>query len=209
MSLTEYRASFQQTADDPRVSIAIIAPEEIRTLPRAEAEERLSALLHQVRARPELILYGFGAFSYYVEPIRHEALMGYNTFVEVNLPYTLHLPGGMPFPVLCGQALGPAAVFLRKVWTTVAAGSNCAEIFADDQLLYYGPAQPISPTLPQAAELGPWPQFTGKNVEITKDVHGVFRYTHVRVLFDQAVEGIDGPDDSESVQNARSSGACQ
>jgi hypothetical protein len=205
MPLTEYRAAFQQTADDPRVSVTLIAPEEIRTLPRAEAEERLSALLHQVRARPELILYGVGAFSSYVEGIRREALLGHNTLVEVNLPYTLHLPQSMPFPVLYGQAPGPATVCLRKVWTSLAEGSNDADIFADDQLLYYGPAQPSSPTLPQASNLGPWPHFTGKNVEIYNDAHGVFRYTQVRVLFDQAAEGVDGLDDSEVVQNARSS----
>jgi hypothetical protein len=205
MVLAEYRAGFQQTADDPRVSVTIIAPEEIRTLPRAEAEQRLSTLLHQVRTKPELMLYGFGAFSSYVEPIPREALLGYDTFVDLNLPYTLHLPDNMPLRVRYDQARGPATVLLWKVWTTLAAGSNTAELFADDQLLYYGPAQPSSPTLPQASDLGPWPHFTGKNVEINKDAHGVFRYTKIRVLVDQAPEGVDGSGDSEAVQNARSS----
>jgi len=93
---------------------------------------------------------------------------------------------------------------LRKVWTNLATGSNNAEIFADDQLLYYGPAQPLSPFVPQAPELGPWPHFTGTNVEIGKDTHGVFRYTQIRTFFDSACVGVDGSDTDKAVQAARS-----
>ena len=92
MATSEFHAEVQQTADDPRVSIAILAPEEIRALPRPEAEERLSTLLHQLRVRPEFTIYGFGTFASYVDPIPREQLFGHNTLVEVNLPYTLHLP---------------------------------------------------------------------------------------------------------------------
>lgn len=205
MALLEFNADVQQTAEDPRVSVAILAPEEIRTLSRADAEERLSILLHQLRVRPEFIIYGFGTFASYVNPIPREQLLGHNTLVEVNLPYTLHLPIHRTFRIRCPQVDTPATVQMRKIWTDLAAGSNDVEAYADDRPLYYGQARPITPTIPQAPALGPWPHFIGTNVEIYKDTHGVFRYTQVRVLFDSVQTGIDGPDGAEAIQNARSS----
>jgi len=98
---------------------------------------------------------------------------------------------------------------MRKIWTELAVGSNDVEAYADDQPLYYGPARPLTPTIPQAPNLGPWPHFTGTNVEIYKDTHGVFRYTQVRVLFDSVHPGIDGPDGTEAFQSARSTAVTQ
>ena len=196
MATAEFHARVQQTQSDPVVPVRIFAPQEIAGLPRAEAEARLSALLSQVRVRSELILYGFSTLASYVDPPPREALQGYNTLVEISLPYTLHLPNGMPFE-LKFQQTGRATVIVRKVWTDLATGSNDAEICADDQLLYYGPARPLSPYVPQAPELGPWPHFTGTNVEIGKDTHGVFRYTQVRVFFDSALAGVGGVDTDE------------
>ncbi len=204
MPISEFQAEVQQTAEDPRLRVAILADDGIRTLPRAEAEEYLSGLLHQLRVRPEFTLYGFGTFSSYLEPMPSEQLFGQNTLVEVSLPYTLHLPVHRAFRVRCPQVDAPVIVQMRKIWTNLAAGSSDVEAYADDQPLYYGPANPSTPSIPQAAELGPWPHFTGTNVEILKDTHGVFRYTHVRLLFDSAHAGIDGPDRTDAVQNARS-----
>ena len=62
MAVSAFQAEVQQAAD-PRVHIAILAPKETRALPRPEAEERLSILLHQLRVRPELIVRGFGTFG--------------------------------------------------------------------------------------------------------------------------------------------------
>ncbi len=84
MATSEFHAEVQQTADDPRVRIAILAPEEIRALPRPEAEERLSTLLHQLRVRPEFIIYGFGTFASYVDPIPREQLFGHNTLARLS-----------------------------------------------------------------------------------------------------------------------------
>jgi hypothetical protein len=204
MALLEYHAEVQQTTEDSRVRIAILADEEIRSLPREQAEERLSALLHQLRVRPEFIIYELGTFASYVEPVSREELFGFNTLVEVNLPYTLHLPIHRAFPVRCPQIAVPAVVQLRKIWTDLAAGSSDVEAYADDQPLYCGPARPISPTIPQPPALGPWPHFTGPNVEIQKDTHGVFRYTLARVFFDSIHAALDGPDGLDGTQNARS-----
>lgn len=204
MAFAEFRARIRQTGNDPMVPVRILAPQEIAGLPREEVETRLSGLLHQVRIRPELIVYGFASLASYVDPPPRAALLGYNTVVEISLPYTLHLPDGMPFDVTRPEA-GRAAIVARKVWTNLATGSNEAEVYADDQLLYYGPAQPRSPTIPQAPELGPWPHFTGTNVEIGKDTHGVFRYTQIRIFFDSALAGIGGVDTDPRVQAARSS----
>ncbi len=209
MAVSEFHAEVQQTADDPRVHVTILAPEEIRALPRPEAEQHLSILLHQLRVRPEMIVYGFGTFGSYVDPIPREQLLGHNTFVEVNLPYTLHLPVHRAFRVRCQQVGAPVTVQMRKIWTDLAAGSNDVEAYAEVQPLYYGPARPLTPTIPQAPALGPWPHFTGTNVEIYKDTHGVFRYTQVRVLFDSVHLGIDGPDGTAAVQNARSVAVTQ
>jgi hypothetical protein len=153
MAVSEFHAEVQQTADDLGVHVAILAPEEIRALPRPEAEERLSILLHQLRVRPELIVYGFGTFGSYVDPIPREQLFGHNTLVEVNLPYTLHLPVHRVFPVRCPQVADPVTVQMRKIWTDLAKGSNDVEAYADEQRLYYGPARPLTPTIPQAPAL--------------------------------------------------------
>ncbi|MFZ0769793.1 MAG: hypothetical protein WCA49_08325 [Candidatus Sulfotelmatobacter sp.] len=183
MGITEFQALVQPTADSPQISVRVAASAEISSLPHDQAEARLSELLNQVRFAPEFTLYGFWTRASYVEPPVRSALHGHNTRVEVSLPYTLHLPSNMTFELVHPQ-IGRATIISRKVWTTLAKGSNEAEIYAEDQLLYYGPAQPLSPYIPQAPELGPWPHFTGTNVEIAKDTHGIFRYTLVRVLFD-------------------------
>lgn len=154
-------------------------------------------MLHQIRTAPEFTIYGFQTLASYEVPPAKEKLLGYNTLVEVSIPYTLHLPSNVPFTVTCSQS-GRATIVLRKVWTELAAGSNDAEIYADDQLLYYGPAKPRTPNIPQASEVGPWPRFTGTNVEITKDTHGVFRYTQIKVFFDSVFVGIDGADTDET-----------
>ena len=203
MALREFHARIQQTESDPVVPVRIVAQEEIASLPREQAEEHLSALLHQVRVRPEFILYGLGTLASYVDPPPRTALLGHNTVVDVSLPYTLHLPNDMPFEVSCPQT-GRATVVLRKVWTTLGNGSNNAEVYADDQILFYGPAQHQSPTMPQAPELGPWPHLTGVYIEIGKDTYGVVRYTVMRVFFDSTAVGVDGPAVDETVRAARS-----
>jgi hypothetical protein len=154
-------------------------------------------------------VYGVGAFSSYVDPIPREQLLGHNTLVEVNLPYTLYLPAHRVFRIRCSDVEVPAIVQTRKVWTELATGSSEVEAYADDQPLYYGPARPSTPTIPQAPALGPRPHFTGTNVEIYRDTHGVFRYSQVRVLFDSVHPGIDAPDGPETVKNARSAAVSQ
>ena len=94
MALLEYYAEVQQTAEHPRVRIAILAEEEIRLLPRAEAEERLSVLLHQLRVRPEFTMYGFGTFASYVDPIPREQLF-WLQHVRGSEP-SLHPPSADP-----------------------------------------------------------------------------------------------------------------
>ena len=109
----------------------------------------------------------------------------------------------MLFPLTMPETNARGIVQIRKIWTDLATGSNSVEAYADDQLLYYGPARPVSPTVPQDPILGPWPRFTGANMEVGKDIHGVLRYTQVRILFDTRHPNIDGADDSEPIQQAR------
>src|SRR5260370_20071271 len=71
------------------------------------------------------------------------------------------------------------------------------------------PARPTTPTIPQAAELGPWPHFTGTNVEIHKDTHGIFRYTQVRVFFDSIQTDIGGPEGAEAIPGVRSAAVAR
>ncbi len=199
----EFHAEVQPTANGPKIRVCILADDEILRLPHAEAQAKLSDLLHQVRFAPEFTLYGYASLASYVTPPPRAALHGYNTWVEVSLPYTLHLPSGMVFE-MNHQQIGKAAIIARKVWTKLATGSNEAEIYAENQSLYYGPVQPISPFIPQAPELGPWPHFTGINVEIAKDTHGVFRYTQLRVLFDSNPIGIRDSQTDEEKSEAKS-----
>lgn len=203
MALADYSAKIQQTPSDPMITVHVVASSEIARQPREEAESQLSALLHQVRIRPELVLYSLRTVSSYEDPLPKSKLLGHNTLVEISLPYTLHLPSDMPFDVTCPEG-GRATVFLRKVWTDLAVGSNTAEIYSDDHQLFYGPVQLVSPTVPQAPELGPWPRFTGTNLEVAKDTHGVFRYTQIHTFFDSTHIAIGGSDNDEAVQEARS-----
>ena len=106
MALAEFQGRVRQTENDPAISVHVVAPAEIARLPREDAEARLSALLNQVRAKPELILYGFRTLASYVNPPPREALLGHNTLVEISIPYTLHLPNDMPFEVTCPQTGG-------------------------------------------------------------------------------------------------------
>ncbi|MGB9457168.1 MAG: hypothetical protein WCB12_14065 [Bryobacteraceae bacterium] len=203
MSMVEFHVLVQQTAADAPLQVTLLADEEIRALPPEQATERLSSLLHHVRVRPEFTIYGFGTFASYVEPPNPAQFRGYNTLVEVNLPYTLHLPSGMLFPVADQQGVVRGLLQTRKIWTDLADGSNNVEALADDQVLYHGPALPATPHVPQDPVLGPWPRFTGQNVELGKDTHGIFRYTQVRLLFDTEHTGIDGEDNAEAVKEAR------
>lgn len=201
--MVEFRALVQQTAADTPLEVTLLADEEIRALPFGQATERLDPLLHQVRVRPEFTIYGFGTFASYVEPPNPEQFRGYNTLVEMNLPYTLHLPTGMLFPIADQQGVPRGLLQTRKIWTDLANGSSDVEAIADDQLLYYGPALPATPHVPQDPVLGPWPRFTGQNVELGNDTHGVFRYTRVRLLFDTEHAGVDGAGGGEAVELAR------
>ena len=203
MALAEYSAKIQQSASDPMIAVHVLASREIADQPREQAESQLDALLHQVRIKPEFVLYSLRTVSSYVDPLSRSKLFGHNTLVEISLPYTLHLPSDVPFDVACPEA-GRATVVLRKVWTDLAIGSNTAEIYSDDHLLYYGSAQQESPTIPQARELGAWPRFTGTNVEIAKDTHGDIRYTQIHTFFDSTHIAIAGLDTDEAVRAARS-----
>ena len=201
--MVEFHVLIQQTAADAPLEVTLLADKEICALSLEQATERLNALLQQVCVRPEVTIYGFGTFASYVEPPDPEQFGGYNTLVEMNLPYTLHLPNGMLFPVADRQGVTRCLLQTRKIWTDLADGSNSVEALADNQLLYYGPALPATPHVPQDPVLGPWPRFTGQNVELGKDTHGIFRYTQVRLLFDTEHRGIGGSDDVESIKEAR------
>ena len=202
MARVEVLAKIQPTVDDPMISVRLLVPQEVASLPVDVAEKTIDSLLHEVRIRPELVLYGFRTTAAYVDPLLRSQLFGHNTLVEVSLPYTLHLPSGAPFDVSCAD--GPKAlVVVRKIWTERAAGSSTTEIYADNQPLYYGGTQVASPTSPQAPELGPHPQFTGTNVEITADTHGVFRYTKIHVFFDSTTV-VQNPSSDEDKQTTNS-----
>ena len=203
MALVEFSAMVQQTATDTPVRLTLLAEEAIRALPPDQVAERLNLLLHQVCVRPEFTIYNFGAYASYVEPQNPDQFHGYNTLVEVNLPYTLHLPRGMLFPIADTQRATRGLLETRKIWTDLAEGSHSVEAIADEQLLYYGSALPVTPTVPQDPALGPWPRFSGPNVELGKDTRGIFRYTQVRLLFNTEHAGIEAADESEIVREAR------
>lgn len=201
--MAKFHAQIQASPQSPRISVTAIVPDELTAVPLEDAKKYLAEMLQNVRPAPEFVMHGFATVASYEKPIPKEQLMGHNTLVDVSLPYTLHLPSGIPFNVIC-PGLGKAVVVPRKVWTELASGSCDAEVYADDQLLYYGPTTQRTHNMPQAPELGPSPRLTGTNIEIGKDAHGVFRYTRMSVLFDSVVVGVDGPDSDEDVAEAQS-----
>lgn len=142
--MVEFTAVVQQTAADNPVRLTLLAEEAIRTLPPEQATERLNLLLQQVRVRPEFTIYSFGTYASYVEPPNRDQFHGFNTLVEVNLSYTLHLPTGRLFPIADTHGVIRGLLQTRKIWTNLADGSNSAEAIAEEQLLYYGPALPVT-----------------------------------------------------------------
>ncbi|MEQ1949448.1 MAG: hypothetical protein ABL995_19815 [Bryobacteraceae bacterium] len=203
MALIEFPATVRQTATDDPVRLTIFAEETIRELPPDQVTERLNPMLNQVRVRPEFTIYDFGTYGSYVAPPSHDRVHGYNTLVEMNLPYTLHVPTGMLFPIADGQGVINGLIQTRKIWTDLAQGSNSVEAIADEQPLYYGPAMPVTPAVPQDPALGPWPRFTGSNVELGQDTRGIFRYTQVRLFFNTEHGGVNSADQSEAAKAAR------
>ena len=201
--MAKFHAKIQASPDSPQISITAIVPDEVTALPLEDAKKYLAEIVQNVRPVPEFVIHGFATVASYEKPIPKEQLMGHNTLVEVSLPYTLHLPSGMPFNVKC-PGVGESVIVPRKMWTELASGSCTAEVHAEDQLLYYGPTTQRTHSIPQAPELGPSPRLTGTNIEIGKDTHGVFRYTRMSVFFDSALVGVDGPDDDDKVGEAQS-----
>jgi hypothetical protein len=201
--MAKFKARIQAAPDSPAISITAIVSDELAALPSEEANKHLATLLQHVRPKPEFVIHGFTTVASYENPIPRESLLGHNTLVEVSIPYTLHLPNNTQFSVVC-PGPGRATVVPRKIWTDLARGSSDVEVYAEDQLLYYGPTTQRTHNMPQAPELGPWPRLTGTNLEISKDTHGVFRYTRMTVMFDSVLVGVDGPDDDERVSEAQS-----
>lgn len=131
MALAEFQARVRQTENDPAISVHVVAPDEIARLPREDAEARLSALLNQVRVRPELILYGFRTLASYVDPPPREALLGHNTLVEISIPYTLHLPllrertaSASRHPAMCARPVR----FRHRLHVALKGGVSCRAI---------------------------------------------------------------------------------
>ncbi len=196
-----FRARIQQNPNDPLVSVRMLVADEVATLSKEQAVKELSPLVQQIRLAPEFIIHGFETHGSYGNPLTREILLGYNTLVEVNLPYTVHLPNEMPFSVKCPNP-GKATIVIHKTWTAAAEGSNVADFYADDRLLYHGPSTYRTPTLPQQPGLGPRPHFTGANIEVDKDTYGSFRYTKVFVFFDSSLAGLDFISQNDSAATA-------
>jgi hypothetical protein len=181
------------------VQLVLYAPEEVWELAKEDADKRVSELLHQIRVRPEIHLFSSGVKFGYEHPPDKAQYGGYNTVVELNLPYCLHLPNGFTCNTVIRDPGRGALVSIQKTWTELAEGSHETDIVADDRELYYGPFEIASPKLPQAPAVGVTPRFYGKNVEIEKDTVGRFRYSRVRVCFETSHtdlsdrEGDDSP----------------
>jgi hypothetical protein len=94
--MAKFRAKIQASPDSPQISITAMVPEEVTALPLEDAKKYLAEIVQNVRPAPEFVIHGFATVASYEKPIPKEQLMGHNTLVEVSLPYTLHLPSGMP-----------------------------------------------------------------------------------------------------------------
>ncbi len=122
---------------------------------------------------------------------------GFNTLVQVNLPYCLHLPNYYPLGVDLGDG-EKACIESKKIWTDKATGSDESDFLAKDKICYFNKPDIITPRFPQEENVGWELRFTGKNIEKVRDTNGYFRYSRLNIFFDTNFkkEEIDNADHS-------------
>ena len=153
----------------------------LKKTPKEKLEADLANMLKEVRIdTPFKMKSMFPVYSLVKKPGVPEYA---NTIAEVNLPYCLHLPNGYEVDVNLLEKKCKAKVIFKKVWTNKAKDSSEVDLFAKDRATYFKKGTITSPVLPHKEELGWELNFTGRNVEKTKDNSGYFRYTKLQVLF--------------------------
>lgn len=153
----------------------------LKKIPKEKLEADLANMLKEVRIdTPFKMKSMFPVYSLVEKPEVPEYA---NTIAEVNLPYCLHLPNGYEVDVNLLEKKYKAKAIFKKVWTNKAKGSSEADIFAKDRATYFQKGTITSPVLPHKEASGWELNFTGRNVEKTKDNSGYFRYTKLQVLF--------------------------
>lgn len=166
----------------------LVDAEAMKTLSREQIEKDIAERLKQVSpTRTFGITRMFAHFSY----VEADALSGFNfanVFVEVHIPYCLHIPNGYDIKIDLPDRKIEALVTFNKIWTQQAqedgVGSDDTDFYMADGPAHFQKSTILGPKFPVRPEEG-WDQhFTGKNIERMKDQNGTFRYTRLFIEFD-------------------------
>ncbi len=127
----------------------------------------------------------------------------FNTKVEVNIPYCLHLPNGYSCNINKQNNNCEAYIEFWKVWTENAMGSSMCDVFAKDAITYYANYEIGNFQFPQKPEEGWQIKVDGKNIEKAKDNTGHFRYTKMILKFNTDLWNTTGTEEKVSKEKAK------
>lgn len=103
----------------------------------------------------------------------------YNTIIEVNIPYVLHVPSFTKLHLVTPKE---STVFLQKIWTNRSTGSFDFEAISDE-ILYYRGGTFISPEMPHNPfESWNWKIPESKNIDEVNPTWNL-RYTKITIHF--------------------------
>ncbi|GEM_PF-1735434 len=125
----------------------------------------------------------------------------FNTKVQVNIPYTLHVPNGYPCKINKVNKEYEAFVRFYKIWTNKAIGSSYLDVVVNDEITQHKDHMVGGFQFPQPPEYGWQMKVEGTNIEKTKDDTGYFRYTKLILEFNTELWKSEG--DEKSRQKAK------
>jgi len=175
------KAKMPNTGEE--IDFCIFCPREILEKNEKEKiENEIKEQIKNVNVDKPLIITGVTVPYEPVDELKIENY-GFNTLIQISLPYCLHLPNHYPLGVDLGNG-EKACIELKKVWTEKATGSNESDFLAKDRVCYFSKPDIITPQFPQEENVGWDLRFTGKNIEKVRDTNGYFRYSRLNIFFD-------------------------
>lgn len=170
--------------DHPIQFHSFVDAEILKKIPKEAFVEGLKPEINKVSLKRGTELYKTIVASSYIEGPLEGFEFG-NTLVEVNLPYTLHLPNHSEFEIKLSEKNIEALITMHKIWTkrakTEEGDSDITDFFADEYVLYFSKSTILGPQLPYIEEDG-WDSYIrGKNIEKINDKNGIFRYTKLYI----------------------------
>jgi len=166
----------------------LVDAEKIKNVSKERIEKEIAEKLKLVSPRPVSAINRLLTHYSIVDPQDSVDLGFANMFVEVHIPYCLHLPSGIEVNVNLSEKNIKAKVVFFKVWTKRAEAdgvlSDDVDFYMEGAPTYFQKGVMLTPKIPLHLEEG-WDQyFTGTNVERIRDQNGIFRYTRLLIEFE-------------------------